>query len=65
MILALQKELDHADIVELLTTYNKNGSLFRLFEHVQINDEARERLILEVFRFTMQREILSVSVRIV
>jgi len=65
LLLALQQELDHAEIVNLLTKYNKHGSIFRMIDHERISEEPRNQLILQMFKYTMHRELLSVSIRLI
>ena len=64
LLLSLQQDLDLVEIVQLLIKNNKNGLLFRLIDHDRLNREAKNNLILEVFRYTMQRELFSVSIRL-
>ena len=56
LLLALQDNLDHPEIVQILLKHNKNGSIFIMLEDERFELKSRQNFIIEVFRNTLAKE---------
>ena len=56
LLLALQDNLDHPEIVQILLKHNKNGSIFIMLDDERFELKSRQNFINEVFRHTLAKE---------
>lgn len=64
LLLALQENLDFEEVIKLLLKYDKNGLIFLFIENPRLNLKVRKDFILEVFKYSLVREQLTVAIRI-
>lgn len=64
LLFALQDNLDYEEVIKLLIKYDKNGLIFLLLEDPRLKLNVKKDFILEVFKYSLVREQLSVTVRI-
>ena len=64
LLIALQDQLDCDDIIKLLIKYNRAGCIFLLIEDSHMKEANKHQFLLEVFRYSMQREQLTIAIRL-
>jgi hypothetical protein len=64
MLVALQEQLDSDDIVRMLVKFDRVGIIFLLIEDDRLDIKLCEKFILDVFKYSIEREEFAIAVRL-